>query len=401
MNHAIARVRANVWKLYAYWFFHNLIFAYVIERLFWAGRGISVQQVVYLEIIYAVTVVLLEVPTGALADRFSRKWMMVLSGVFTFGEFFILIHAYHFHTFALAILSAACSRALSSGTSNAILYDSLKMAGDEASFEKAAGRVAFFDRAAAAMAALAGSFIAARWSLLSTYKLSLISTILAFGAALLLREPQIRSESDGDSSRYWRHISEAYRFIRDRADVRSVVLRGIVIAATVVYVDEFWQIYLRDVRVAVAWFGLYSVANSLMASAAGLLAHRFKPNDTGGALFTRVLLLFGVLVLGAGLAHTVWGILPLLGAYFISGLAEPLVAGYLHHRAESEHRATVESFQSLALRFATIVIGLGFGWLATRFSIFTGYRFLGVLALACWAFLQGMTLFVPRYRQEA
>jgi hypothetical protein len=47
------KLKSNVWKLYSYWFFHNLVFAYVIERLFWQQRGISVQQVVYTEIIYA------------------------------------------------------------------------------------------------------------------------------------------------------------------------------------------------------------------------------------------------------------------------------------------------------------------------------------------------------------
>ncbi|MDK2931206.1 MAG: hypothetical protein PWR07_1337 [Bacillota bacterium] len=82
-------IRANISKLYAFWFFHNLVFAYVIERLFWAGRGITIPQVVYLEILYSVVVFLLEVPTGALADRFGRKPMMILGAVFSFGEMLI------------------------------------------------------------------------------------------------------------------------------------------------------------------------------------------------------------------------------------------------------------------------------------------------------------------------
>jgi len=32
-------IRNNIWKLYAIRFFHNLIHAYVIERLFWEQRG--------------------------------------------------------------------------------------------------------------------------------------------------------------------------------------------------------------------------------------------------------------------------------------------------------------------------------------------------------------------------
>lgn len=40
----------NVWKLYAARFFQSLIPAYVIERLFWEARGMTIQQVVYTEI---------------------------------------------------------------------------------------------------------------------------------------------------------------------------------------------------------------------------------------------------------------------------------------------------------------------------------------------------------------
>lgn len=37
-------MKANLWKLRAYWFCHSLIFAYVIERLFRLERGLDIQQ---------------------------------------------------------------------------------------------------------------------------------------------------------------------------------------------------------------------------------------------------------------------------------------------------------------------------------------------------------------------
>ncbi|WP_245596731.1 hypothetical protein [Shimazuella kribbensis] len=41
----------NIWKLRFFCFFQGLIPAYVIERLFWEHRGMTVIQVVYTEII--------------------------------------------------------------------------------------------------------------------------------------------------------------------------------------------------------------------------------------------------------------------------------------------------------------------------------------------------------------
>ena len=46
---------ANLHKLFALRFFSSLIPAYVIERLFWEERGMTIQMVVYTEIIYALT----------------------------------------------------------------------------------------------------------------------------------------------------------------------------------------------------------------------------------------------------------------------------------------------------------------------------------------------------------
>jgi hypothetical protein len=59
--------------LYAYTFFKNLVFAYVIERLFWEARSMSVQDVVIAEIIFVLAVFALEIPAGILADRVRRK----------------------------------------------------------------------------------------------------------------------------------------------------------------------------------------------------------------------------------------------------------------------------------------------------------------------------------------
>jgi MFS family permease len=131
----------NIWKLYANRFFSNLIPAYVIERLFWEQRGMSIQMVVYTEIIFAITVILLEVPTGILADKWSRKNMIVLEVFLEFCMFLILVFATEFWHFAVAVFLAGIGRSAGSGSMNALLYDSLLLNGKEQSFEKYLGRM--------------------------------------------------------------------------------------------------------------------------------------------------------------------------------------------------------------------------------------------------------------------
>ena len=77
-------LKNNFLWIQLYYFFRSFIFAYVIERLFWRSRGISIADTVYIEIIYAVTLVFMEVPTGIWADRWSRKRMINIGAILTF-----------------------------------------------------------------------------------------------------------------------------------------------------------------------------------------------------------------------------------------------------------------------------------------------------------------------------
>jgi len=78
----------------------------------------------------------------------------------------------------------------------------------------------------------------------------------------------------------------------------------------------------------------------------------------------------------------------MVAVFLSAGVVEPLVSGYLHHRAESHMRATAESFASLGLRLVSMPLGLVFGAVSARFSIFAGFLPLAALCLAWFAAFQ-------------
>ena len=63
--------------------------------------------------------------------------------------------------------------------------------------------------------------------------------------------------------------------------------------------------------------------------------------------------------------------------FLISGVVDPVVTGYLHHRADPEIRATLDSIQSLIQRMIVFIVGVGFGIISTKYTIFSGFIFLG------------------------
>lgn len=368
----------NVWKLYAIRFFHNLIPAYVIERLFWEQRGMTIQMVVYTEIIYAVTVVLLEIPTGIIADKWGRKKMMVFNAILGCCEFFILSFATEFWHFAVAVFLAGVGCSASSGSENALLYDSLLINGKEQSFEKCLGRLNACDFSAAILAALCGSFLANRFGFELNYWLSFTSMLISLCISLTLVEPDVKSKTEGPIA-IKEYIKASIQFFGKNQGVFLVILSGMVTGAALNFIDEFWQLYISKLGIPVIYFGLFSAGFMFLRLPGSMLAYSMKNRFSYRTLLSGVTFIF---TMGFLFLSEVKGYTSLVAIFLIcisSGIIGPLATGYLHHRINSTMRATLDSFQSLGLRAAEIIFGLGFGFFSSRFDIFGGYGFITIL----------------------
>lgn len=110
-----------------------------------------------------------------------------------------------------------------------------------------------------------------------------------------------------------------------------------------------------------------------------IIAYRIKRKLSYKSILTILISTFTISLLVIALLPGVTGIASIILIGFISGITEPLVTGYLHHRTKSEIRATIDSFYSLAYRFLSVIVGLTFGYISTHISIFVGYGALGAL----------------------
>lgn len=384
-------VRKNVNILYLIVFFHNLIPAYVIERLFWQDRGMTVLMVVYCEIIYAAVIVISEIPTGVLADRYGRKILIVIGGLLSLFEIVILLFAHSFWAFALAVGLAGIAGACVSGALNALLYDSLLERKEEKSFEKIVGRMNAIDLIGSIIAALSGSVLAKWFGFEFNYILSASSLFLAFLFTILLREPQREQRellvSSNNHIGVKAYLTSSFTFFRSHPKLMAIVIQAMGIAACITYIDEFWQLYLEEIGFSLLFFGVFSAILSLVKIPGNLLASRFLEKYSAGQIIIGVLS-----IITSGLFLTAMfpgplGMIVIIVIFLASGVIDPVITGYLHHRTDSTIRATVESVQSLLERGITLSIGLGFGLIATKASVTIGFAYLGAISLAFLAWM--------------
>ena len=69
---------------------------------------------------------LLNIPTGALADRFGRKTMILISYTLAFLSRVIIVFAFNFWLFLISEILKQASEAFYAGSAVALVYDSLK-----------------------------------------------------------------------------------------------------------------------------------------------------------------------------------------------------------------------------------------------------------------------------------
>lgn len=101
-----------------------------------AARGYNLVDIGIAETVFHITSLIFEIPSGVLADVFGRKKMLIVSSIMRMIDNIIMILSDNLFTVCLSIAFHALSYNFSSGTGDALAYDSLKAANAESRFER-------------------------------------------------------------------------------------------------------------------------------------------------------------------------------------------------------------------------------------------------------------------------
>jgi len=116
--------------------FFNARFYYPVFTILFLDFGLTLEQFALLNVTWALTIVLLEVPSGALADTVGRRNLLICTAVFMVVEISLLCFAPKgnphllFAIFLVNRVLSGSAEAAASGADEALAYDSLKKEGD-------------------------------------------------------------------------------------------------------------------------------------------------------------------------------------------------------------------------------------------------------------------------------
>jgi MFS family permease len=370
----------NIWKSYLYRFLMNFQFWLPIWIIYLQReRGLSLTQITLLDVPFLLIVVFAEVPTGAIADRFGRRFSLVLGSALFAVAVFIFGFADSYPVILMSYTAWGLGQTFQSGADAALLYDSLKQIGREDDFQKINSRMWAVTSLAALVAILIGAPIAEATSFTSTITASALIALLAIPVALAMHEPaHDRSEVRAP---YVRTLVAGVREAWEQPTLRYVILYSGVML-TVVFVPQiFQQPFLARHGVSTGSLGLWQAPVRGAGIVAALLAHQLVSRLGQRGAFFALPVMLAICNLALAGIDSAWAASAFVGMGLVAGFQNPVFASYINKRIPSERRATILSVQSVAGFMMLSLMNPIAGLIADGFGLRPVFFVFGLLAI--------------------
>lgn len=364
-------------------------FYYPVFTILFLDYGLSLEQFAILNIVWAISIVVAEVPSGAMADIVGKKALLIFASGLMVVEMALIVFApvgassLLFWMFLGNRVCSGLSEAAASGADEALAYDSLKALGREDEWATMLERTTIVVSIGFFTTMILGAFaydpaivnrvlgvFNSSWVLPDTIVirlpvlLTLMTACTVFVVTLGLYDLDAEERNgqkaleDGELQSLlapFRQIYSAAQWTFGHRFVLFVILAALALDSVGRQFAVLSSEYYRIIDIPVSWFGFVGAGMSLI----GILNARFsrylvsKHSPFFNFLVLSLILMLGLI--GITFAIPLYGVIFAVGAFAMMGMVQFQASYYLNREADSRIRATVLSFKGLALN-----LGLGF-----------------------------------------
>jgi len=269
------RLRRRLLPLHAAVLLQGVALWVPVEKLFMTEIGFDAASVGVMAAIYAAVVPVIEIPSGILADRWSRRGVLIVANVALLVSVLIGGLSNSVTTYFIAAMVLGVFFAMNSGTMDSVVYDTvLEETGDSGDFERRIGRIRLMDSIALVTSALAGGWLAMSTSTRLTYFLTAPFVALSVVALLAFREPRLHNAVEATSLRS--HITTTYRTILDRGRLLPIATLMVLTALLLQVLLEFGPLWLVALAAPAIFYGPHFAGLTSALGLGGVLAGRLR-----------------------------------------------------------------------------------------------------------------------------
>lgn len=393
MDHKL-NLKKQLACIYTSDFFSGLRITDAVWVALLAARGFSLWEIGLAESVFHVVSLLCEVPSGMAADLLGRKKTLVSGGVCMVLQSLLMAFASDLFTICFAMGLNALAMTMFSGTTTALLYDSLKQEGCEEKYIQVSAnssQISMLANAVGSMASILNRFL----GFAGFYLLSAAFEGVSTAALALMEEPIVTKAQASRGKQTLRALPGQFtKLARNSLSIlRTTPLAAkLIVSSAVVSVPSYLtKMFLQQRLIELGWptelLFLPLLLGGLACVAGTEIGRRVRCRSMR-RLYSACALLCGVGTLLVGAAPA-WG--GILGMMLVQGVLEV----YLLHESQklndaipSDQRATLISVDGMAYSLLMIpasplvgAVGDAFGQAGAGLALLGGVIVLSGVAL--------------------
>jgi len=346
--------------LYIYPAFHILYFLEV---------GLSLFQIGLLSSAMSLSVLLFEVPTGAIADIFGRKLSTII-GMFASGLVLFLIfisHSFYFLLFLYFLWGLAIT--FFSGATTAWRIDLLKGANKEGLIQDVEAKMHSFFSFSFLFSGIVGAFLVKYFGLIVIWPVSGVAFFFAGFSYLLGKENFIKKKRKKREhlKKFISHTKKSIKYSIKNESLFILLLSAIIATFVFAFAGQMiWYAFLQNLGFKDHWFGYLFSATMI----SGIFAPHFikKFVRKVGKYKTYLSIIIGLMILFLFATNFVSTLIPALVFFFLFysmwDFLYPARTVFFQKFTPSEMRATITSFESMLMSLIGIISFPLAGWVA-------------------------------------
>lgn len=375
MPYTVTQFRISIWYLQG--FVRAFVLIFPTYLIMMEASGITPLALGALMVIWSASRLAFEVPSGVIGDMFTRRTILLASGLIDAAAFAIWLLWPGFTGFALGFVVWSLSIALYSGTAEAYLYEAIE---DPDDYEKLFGRSEAIAGLGVASALLLGGYAAAEgyeFPLLASIAAPLLATVIMFVAL-----PHHHRRRDQDSETRQKFFAVLRSGIHQIGSSRRLLIYVLVFATVPVapwVFEEYIGVLFTEQDFTLVTVGYIYAAVWFARTLGNLFAHRMR----GLQMNTLLLIFLGVVTLFTTTTFLapIMIVGGLLATHFMLGSMDIQLLAKIQDQASDHNRATIVSLASMAVEVMAMSLAILFGALAQWWDWITAAQWCGALSV--------------------
>ncbi len=370
--------KRNVILDYLHMFFRSSNFTHGIWAAFLLVKGFTLIDVGIFEMVFHISGLIMEVPTGVIGDLLGRKTSRLLGILTYFIYIAIMLFSMNYLLILIGFIFCGISYTFESGSGDALVYDSLKEIGEEHNFMKVNGiREVVYQVATVLVLFITGLFLAGKHN--TDFYLTAGMFVIAFIMIFMMKETHIPHETKGKSfkQRINDHFIKTWKVVTSSKRLTLLIVIGALLFAPVTSLFIWAQAYFQYQGFTENWMLYFLALHSLTAAIGGLMAQRVEKKFGEKSLMV-VLPIVLVICFWATLIPK-YGFIGFVIVGFIDSLFYVVLFDYINRLIPSETRASVLSFFGMCFSLVMIFTFPIMGWIGEMSSIWYAYLFIAII----------------------